>query len=70
MALTDPISRANYEKHGHPDGPQAVSVSVALPEWFFSNDRSTGPLILLTLLVCGIVLPLALATWYLSRQNK
>ena len=40
-----------------------VSVSVALPEWFFSNDRAAGPVILLTLLVSVL---LTLNHWLLE----
>lgn len=69
-ALTDEASRANYQKYGHPDGPQAMSVSVALPEWFFSKDKSTAPLILLVLLFGGIVGPLGVAAWYLMGTQK
>lgn len=69
-ALTDEVSRENYKKYGHPDGPQAMSVSVALPEWFFSKDKQTAPLILLVLLFGGIVAPLGLAAWYLMGTQK
>ena len=69
-SLTDPASRENYKKYGHPDGPQAVSISVALPEWFFNKDKDAAPAILLTLLLGGIVLPLGLAACYLGRSQK
>ncbi|KDD73970.1 hypothetical protein H632_c1688p1, partial [Helicosporidium sp. ATCC 50920] len=69
-ALTDEVSRENYKKYGHPDGPQAFTVSVALPQWFFSKDKRSAPLILLVLLVFGIVLPLCLAAWYLTRRHR
>lgn len=69
-ALTDEVSKENYKKYGHPDGPQAMSVSVALPEWFFSKDKQTAPLILLVLLFGGIVTPLGVAAWYLMGTQK
>ena len=69
-ALTDEASRENYKKYGHPDGQQAVSISVALPEWFFNKDKEAAPAILLSLLLGGIVLPLGLAACYLGRNNK
>lgn len=69
-SLTDPVSRENYQKYGHPDGPQAMTVSVALPEWFFSKDKQTAPLILLVLLFGGIVTPLGIAAWYLMSTQK
>ena len=46
QALTDETARANYEKFGHPDGQQATDVGIALPEWIFSKDRKTAPLVL------------------------
>lgn len=120
-ALTDEVSRENFKKYGHPDGPQAMTgehgvhwavgrlpgsgfacaslptcklpdpryclplhaplhsaiptallsaVSVALPEWFFSKDKQTAPLVLLVLLFGGIVTPLGVAAWYLMRKQK
>lgn len=68
--LTDETARENYRKYGHPDGPQAVSISVALPEWFFNKDKEAAPAILLTLLLGGIVLPLGLVACYLGRSHK
>lgn len=70
QALTDEAARENYQKYGHPDGPQAFSVSVALPEWLFSKDKDAAPLILLALLAGGIVAPLAGAAWYLTRSTR
>jgi translocation protein SEC63 len=69
-ALTDEVSRENFRKHGHPDGPQAVSISVALPEWFFSKEKDAAPVILLSLLLGGIVLPLGLAACWLGRSGR
>lgn len=46
------------------------AVSVALPEWFFSKDKQTAPLILLVLLFGGIVTPLGMAAWYLMGTQK
>ncbi|KAI9219964.1 hypothetical protein BC828DRAFT_384756 [Blastocladiella britannica] len=31
--LTDATARANFEKYGNPDGPQATSFGIALPAW-------------------------------------
>lgn len=70
QALTDEASRINYEKYGHPDGPQGINVGVALPEWIFTKDKKTAPLMLLGLVGCGILLPLSLVSWYMLRSNK
>lgn len=69
-ALTDEAAKENYIKYGHPDGRQAVSISVALPEWFFNKDKEAAPAILLTLLFGGIVLPLGMAAWYMKKSKK
>lgn len=69
-ALTDETAKKNYEKYGHPDGPQPLDIGIALPEWIFSKDRNTAPLVLAGLVMFGILLPLGVASWYLLRSNK
>mmetsp|Transcript_4895 Transcript_4895/g.13866 ORF Transcript_4895/g.13866 Transcript_4895/m.13866 type:complete len:705 (+) Transcript_4895:149-2263(+) len=32
-ALSDETSRENFEKYGHPDGPQTRTLSFAMPDW-------------------------------------
>lgn len=68
-ALTDDVSRANYEKYGHPDGPQGMNIGVALPSWMFSKDRKTAPLMLLALVGGGIILPLAVVSYYMLKGD-
>ncbi|GFR50266.1 hypothetical protein Agub_g12453, partial [Astrephomene gubernaculifera] len=70
QALTDEVSRGNYEKYGHPDGPQAMDVGVALPTWLFTKDSKVAPLMLLGLVFCGILAPLGVASWYMLRSNR
>lgn len=70
QALTDEVSRTNYEKYGHPDGPQAMDVGVALPTWLFTKDSKLAPLMLLGLVFCGILLPLGIASWHMLNSNK
>ncbi|WIA39826.1 hypothetical protein OEZ86_013276 [Tetradesmus obliquus] len=69
-ALTDDVSRKNYEKYGHPDGPQGMNLGVALPSWMFSKDKKAAPLMLLGLVGCGILLPLGLMSWYMLSSSK
>ncbi|KAF8055125.1 ERDJ2A [Scenedesmus sp. PABB004] len=69
-ALTDDVSRQNYEKYGHPDGPQGMNLGVALPDWMFAKDKKAAPLMLLGLVGCGILLPLGLMTWYMLSSSK
>ncbi|GIL87084.1 hypothetical protein Vretimale_14247 [Volvox reticuliferus] len=70
QALTDEVSRKNYEVHGHPDGPQAMNVGVALPTWLFTKDSKVAPLMLLGLVGFGILLPLGVVSWYMLNSNR
>jgi translocation protein SEC63 len=69
-ALTDETARENYKKYGHPDGPQAMNIGVAMPSFLFNADKKTAPLMLLGLVGFGILLPLIVAACYLTKSNK
>ncbi|MEW5311206.1 MAG: hypothetical protein WDW38_002940 [Sanguina aurantia] len=69
-ALTDQASIDNYRKHGHPDGPQAMNVGVALPEWIFPKDKRAAAMMLLVLVGVGILLPMALVSWHMLSSTK
>lgn len=49
-ALTDPVSRENYELYGHPDGRQAFAAGVALPE-FMMDESNQGAMLLVYMTV-------------------
>lgn len=68
-ALTNEASRENYIKYGHPDGRQAMSMGIALPEWVFARDGKNAPLLLAVLVGAGVLLPLAAAAWFLLRAE-
>ncbi|CAA6656274.1 unnamed protein product [Spirodela intermedia] len=70
QALTDPVSRENYEKYGHPDGRQGLQVGIALPKFLLNIDGASGGLLLLGIVGVGILLPLIVAVVYLSRSSK
>jgi translocation protein SEC63 len=57
----------NYEKYGHPDGPQGTNIGIALPSWMFNKDRKTAPLLLLGLVGGCILLPLAIVSYYMLK---
>lgn len=38
QALTDPISRENFEKYGHPDGRQAMFHSLLRSQWQLASN--------------------------------
>ncbi|KAF6157582.1 hypothetical protein GIB67_037155 [Kingdonia uniflora] len=70
QALTDPISRENFEKYGHPDGRQGFQMGIALPQFLLSNDGSSGGILLLGIVGVCILLPMMVGVIYLSRSSK
>ncbi|XP_020589293.1 dnaJ protein ERDJ2 [Phalaenopsis equestris] len=70
QALTDPVSRENYEKYGHPDGRQGLEMGIALPQFLLKFDGASGGILLLGIVGVCILLPLIIAVIYLSRSAK
>lgn len=70
QALTDPVSRQNYEKYGHPDGRQGFRMGIALPYFLMNSDGPSSGLILLGIVGIGILVPLIIAVVYLSWSSK
>ncbi|KMZ71722.1 Chaperone protein dnaJ [Zostera marina] len=70
QALTDPISRENFEKWGHPDGRQGLQMGIALPQFLLKFDGASGGLLLLGIVGVCILLPLIIAVVYLSKSSK
>ncbi|XP_059667477.1 dnaJ protein ERDJ2-like [Cornus florida] len=70
QALTDPISRENFEKYGHPDGRQGFQMGIALPQFLLNIDGASGGILLLGIVGVCILLPLVMAVIYLSRSSK
>ncbi|KAM3319938.1 dnaJ protein ERDJ2A [Capsicum chacoense] len=70
QALTDPISRENFEKYGHPDGRQGFQMGTALPQFLLDFNGSSGGMLLLWILGGFILLPMAFGVVYLSRASK
>ncbi|KAL5215906.1 hypothetical protein ABZP36_007307 [Zizania latifolia] len=70
QALTDPVSRENYEKYGHPDGRQGLQMGIALPKFLLNMDGASGGIMLLGIVGLCILLPLMIALIYLSRSSK
>ncbi|KAL9237354.1 hypothetical protein vseg_011913 [Gypsophila vaccaria] len=70
QALTDPVSRENYEKYGHPDGRQGFQMGIALPQFLLNIDGASGGIMLLSIVGVCILLPLVIAVIYLSRSSK
>ncbi|XP_051138516.1 dnaJ protein ERDJ2A-like [Andrographis paniculata] len=70
QALTDPVSRENFEKYGHPDGRQGLKMGIALPQFLLNIDGASGGIMLLGIVGVCIILPLTIAVIYLSRSSK
>ncbi|CAM6127288.1 unnamed protein product [Calypogeia fissa] len=70
QALTDPVSRENFAKYGHPDGRQGMQMGIALPKFLLDIHGASGGLLLLGLVGVGILVPLIVAVCYLSRSSK
>jgi translocation protein SEC63 len=70
QALTDPTSRENYEKYGHPDGRQGFQMGIALPKFLLNMDGASGGIMLLGIVGLCILFPLMIAVIYLSRSSK
>ncbi|XP_051131604.1 dnaJ protein ERDJ2-like isoform X2 [Andrographis paniculata] len=70
QALTDPVSRENFEKYGHPDGRQGLKMGIALPQFLLNIDGASGGILLLGIVGVCIILPLTIAVVYLSRSSK
>lgn len=70
QALTDPVSRENFEKYGHPDGRQGFQMGIALPQFLLDFNGSSGGILLLWILGGFILLPMAFGVVYLSRASK
>ncbi|CAI9762438.1 unnamed protein product [Fraxinus pennsylvanica] len=70
QALTDPISRENYEKYGHPDGRQGFQMGIALPQFLLNIDGASSGILLIWIVGVCILLPLVVAVVYLSRSSK
>ncbi|KAG6535052.1 hypothetical protein ZIOFF_000006 [Zingiber officinale] len=70
QALTDAISRENFEKYGHPDGRQGLQMGIALPQFLLKFDGVSGGVLLLSIVGVCILLPLLIAVIYLSRSAK
>lgn len=66
----DEAARENWIKYGHPDGPQAYRLGIALPEWFLTRDTDRKPLVLATLLLGGIMVPMGLLIFVIYRSQE
>ncbi|GAA5854067.1 hypothetical protein JCM9279_004370 [Rhodotorula babjevae] len=67
-ALTDDVSRRNYELYGHPDGKQEFSSGIALPAWIVESKNSPFVIGAYALLL-GVVLPVLVGRWWYGTRK-
>mgnify|MGYP006104834685 CR=1 FL=1 len=67
-ALTDEVSKANWEKYGNPDGKQSLEVSIGLPTFLLNNDNRQW-ILSLYLLIMVVVIPFTVYRYY-SESSK
>lgn len=67
-ALTDEVTRENYLKYGHPDGPQATSHGIALPKFLVDSSASTL-MVLAYIALLGFILPFFVSRWWSKTQS-
>lgn len=67
-ALTDEVTRANWEKYGNPDGRQVAEFGIALPAWIVDRDNS-HLVIGAYVFVFMICLPTYIGCWWSNRTN-
>ncbi|CAG8601661.1 18742_t:CDS:10 [Dentiscutata erythropus] len=66
--LTDEDIRRNFEEWGHPDGKQAYSLGIALPNWLVEARNS--PIVLgIYAVVFGLLLPFYVGRWWYSSSS-
>uniref|UniRef100_A0A060T3K6 ARAD1A16566p n=1 Tax=Blastobotrys adeninivorans TaxID=409370 RepID=A0A060T3K6_BLAAD len=66
-ALTDEVTRENFLKYGHPDGPQQTSHGIALPK-FLVEGKGSPVVIASYALFVGIVLPWVVGSWWAGAR--
>jgi translocation protein SEC63 len=69
FSLTDETIRSNYEKYGHPDGRQPVTMGIALPIWVIEGKNNIWVLGLYGL-IFGFALPALVGRWWFGNQRK
>lgn len=65
-ALSDETSRVNFEKYGHPDGPQTRTLSFAMPDWLLHPTGNVA--LVLVLLYLGAFV--GLIVWVVKYTTR
>jgi translocation protein SEC63 len=65
-ALTDEVSKENYEKYGNPDGKQSLEVSIGLPKIILENPKVV---LVLYLIAMVVLIPVVVGWWYSNSKQ-
>ncbi|KAH8106334.1 DnaJ-domain-containing protein [Cristinia sonorae] len=68
-ALTDETIRQNWERYGHPDGRQEISMGIALPKWVVEGKNSIWVLGAYGV-IFGVALPFLVGNWWFGSRQK
>ncbi|TFK35050.1 DnaJ-domain-containing protein [Crucibulum laeve] len=68
-SLTDETIRENWIKYNNPDGPQRMSMGIALPKWIIEGQNNIWVLGVYGLLF-GIALPALVGRWWFGSREK
>jgi len=67
-ALTDNVTKANWEKYGNPDGKQVAQFGIALPAWIV--DKDNNHIVLgMYVFVFMFCLPMYIGCWWYNRTK-
>ncbi|CDZ98614.1 Molecular chaperone (DnaJ superfamily) [Phaffia rhodozyma] len=67
-ALTDDVTRENWQLYGNPDGPQQREDVVAIPKWVIEGKNGSWVLAVYGLVIGGILPWLVGKWWFGTRQ--
>jgi translocation protein SEC63 len=67
-SLTDEVTRNNFLKYGHPDGPQEVKHGIALPKYLVDSKYSSIIVVFYFLLIGGL-LPWIVGSWWSNVKS-
>lgn len=67
-SLTDEVTRENFLRYGHPDGPQQSKHGIALPSFLVGGGSPV--LMLCYAILIGGILPYAVGTWWAKQKVR
>ncbi|KAL1676780.1 Sec63 Brl domain-containing protein [Schizophyllum commune] len=68
-ALTDEVTRENWQKYNDPDGPQQTTVGIAIPQWVIDAQNNIYVLGLYAVVLL-VGLPYLVYKWSTANSNK